>query len=92
MSTYIRIVDNRGVTLVAYKDAYYGRDSKLTTREYHIKQASNYTKKEAEDKCSYLKYHKKEIEYPIFIQVINKIKYKNGNITKKIIYEKRIDE
>lgn len=85
ISTYIRIVDNYKNTLVGYKDyCYWGQ---VSIKESHIKTASAYTKDKVEYKCNYLI---KQIGYPVYVQVIKKIKYKNGNITKNVIFEKII--
>ena len=92
MSTYLRIIDSKNETYCGWKDAYGYWNTDITTREHHINVAKNFSVRDLKLKLGFLEYCKsidKPI-YPMYIQVVRKKKYKNDNITKKVIYEKEI--
>lgn len=86
-SIYLRIRDANDNTLKAGKVWGYG--DPRTTKQIHIDEAKLYDRNKIRfDVCEYVF---NSIDYPVKVQVIKKVKHRNGNMIKKVIYEKIIE-
>lgn len=79
---YLRIIDDDNITLRAGKCyRFYG-----TMRQNTFDEVLKYDKTKVRNDVCIFNYP--EIKYPVRIQAIKKIKYRNGNVTKKVLFEK----
>ena len=88
MAIYLRLVDANG-NQHGWKECY--SRGELSTHENYVRIANYFKHSGVEYKFSYLTYRKAGVAYPVKIQIVRKRKYKNGNITKIVKYEKIIN-